>query len=505
MSMLFAAKQISGTANLQIAHGNFKSGTEFREFPNSRKPFLRDFRKDFIGHKCEISIGASAAASYPPSNLMQLRKSEPVCIVDNQCIGIWHINTCFNNRCTHENINFVIYHLPPDFRKFLLAHFAVTNPDAYFRYAGFKPRCHPRNGSHIIMQPINLAAAAQFTPHSIGKDSLIVLENISLYRMPVMRRFFQYAHIPNARHGHIEGAGDRGGRKGKHIDIIAEIFQLFLLCHTKTLFFVNDYQTQITKPHIFANEPMGANDQIHFTALEFFDHFFLLFRGSKTGKQLNVYRKTLHTLQRSLIMLPCKDCRRNKQSTLFAVTDALKSCPKCNFRFSKSDISAQQTVHRCFPFHVRLNLLNTTQLVICFIKLKAAFKVALHFCIRRKCMTFCVHPRCVKFNQFLCDVLHGMPDAGFRLLPFRTAKLVQANVCIFPRTDITADQIQLRDRNIKCIAFCIPDFNIILNDAVCVNFMDTLINTDTVAFMHNIITRLQFGKGTNRAAVFITL
>ena len=65
--------------------------------------------------------------------------------------------------------------------------------------------------------------------------------------MAILRRLFDDRHIPQARHRHVESAGDGGGRQCQHVDCLKQLFELFLLRHAEALLFVDNNQTEIVE------------------------------------------------------------------------------------------------------------------------------------------------------------------------------------------------------------------------------------------------------------------
>ena len=73
---------------------------------------------------------------------------------------------------------------------------------------------------------------------------------------------------------------------------------------------------------------------------------------------------------------------------------------------SKSNISAEQTIHWTGTLHICLNLCNGLQLVICFNIWESCFKVGLFPTIRIKGKSLTFFPFCIEFRQFLRKESH---------------------------------------------------------------------------------------------------
>ena len=70
----------------------------------------------------------------------------------------------------------------------------------------------------------------------------------------------------------------------------------------------------------------------------------------------------------------------------FAVYDRFERCPDADFRFSESDVPADQPVHRFGPFHIALGFNDGAHLVGRLLIDKSALEFALPRRIRRKGM-----------------------------------------------------------------------------------------------------------------------
>ena len=77
-------------------------------------------------------------------------------------------------------------------------------------------------------------------------------------------------------------------------------------------------------------------------------------------------------------MLECKNCSGHKNCTLLAVCGAFECRAQSNLSFTKANVTAKKSVHRMTFFHIVLDFINTTELVIGFVVFKSSFEVVLH-------------------------------------------------------------------------------------------------------------------------------
>ena len=248
--VLAVPQKAAGTANLQIAHGNAEAAAEAGEFANGRKPLFGHLGEHLIAAEGEIGIGFAPAAPHAAPDLVELRKAHAVGILDHQRVAVAHINAGFNQGSTHQNVDLVFQKLLPHLGKLGLGHFAVGHANACAGHHGAHFFGALVDAVHPVVQIIGLAAARQLFFERLGKDHGIVFQHIGFNGLALKGRLLNGAHIANAAHGHVERAGNGGGRKGEHIHPDKGLFQLFLVLHAKALLFVNDHKAQIFKLYI---------------------------------------------------------------------------------------------------------------------------------------------------------------------------------------------------------------------------------------------------------------
>ena len=148
-----------------------------------------------------------------------------------------------------------------------LGHLAVGNADAcaghqlaHMGGAGF-------DVVHPVVQVVHLPAPGKLFLHGFGKDNVVVFQHKSLHRLPLDGRLLDGGKIPDAAHGHVQGAGDGGSRQGEHIHPDEVLLQLFLVLHAKALFLVDDDKTEVVELYVLGQQPVGAHHDIHAAGL----------------------------------------------------------------------------------------------------------------------------------------------------------------------------------------------------------------------------------------------
>ena len=121
---------------------------------------------------------------------------------------------------------------------------------------------------HPVVQVVDLPAPGQLLFDGLGQDDLVVLQDERFHRLPLKGRFLDGGHIPDAAHGHAEGAGDGGGGQGEHIHPDEVLFQFFLVADAEALFLVDDDKAQVVEADVLGQQAVGAHHDVHAAGLQ---------------------------------------------------------------------------------------------------------------------------------------------------------------------------------------------------------------------------------------------
>ena len=172
----------------------------------------------------------------------------------------------------------------PDGVQLFLSHLAVGD-------------AHPRPGYHLadmggtgldvvhpVVQVVDLTAPGQLLLHGFGEDDVIVFQHERLHRLALDGRLLDGGEVADAAHGHVQGAGDGGGREGQHVHADEVLFQLLLVLDAETLLLVDDDKAQVVEPDVLGEEAVGADDDVHAAGLQAPQGLFLLLSGTEAGE-----------------------------------------------------------------------------------------------------------------------------------------------------------------------------------------------------------------------------
>ena len=231
------------------------------------------------------------------------------------------------------------------------------------------------------MQVEHLSAAAKLLADGLVDDEIIVLQHVGLHGKPIYGCFIQNGDVPDTAHGHVQGAGNGGGRQGQHVDVPAELLELFLLCHAEPLLLVHDQQSEVTEFDVLAQKTVGTDDHIHVPPLQSSDGLLLLLGGFEAGEHIHVYRKGAHTAGEGLVVLEGKDGGGNQYRHLLAVGHRLEGGTQSHLGLAVAHVAAEQTVHGGGALHIRLDVLNGGELSRGLLVFKGGLEVPLEIVI----------------------------------------------------------------------------------------------------------------------------
>ena len=101
-----------------------------------------------------------------------------------------------------------------------------------------------------VIYIIYLAAPAKLTVYRFSYCFLIILHNISLNGDTIHRRLFQNAHVADSDQAHMKSSWNRRGSQSQNINILFQLFDLFLVDNAEALLLINDQKPQVLKLHI---------------------------------------------------------------------------------------------------------------------------------------------------------------------------------------------------------------------------------------------------------------
>ena len=139
---MFRTQDISGTANVKIAHGDVKSAAQVGKLFNGAKAFAGFVGKRRHGRRQQVTKRFFIGTPHPSTQLMQVAETVMMCVIDDNGVHIRDIQSGFNNGGGDQHIILSFDELSHDLFKLVPLHLTMGNGDFN---AGHHPLDHYRD------------------------------------------------------------------------------------------------------------------------------------------------------------------------------------------------------------------------------------------------------------------------------------------------------------------------------------------------------------------------
>jgi hypothetical protein len=170
-------------------------------------------------------------------------------------------------------------------------HLPMGHHDARVGHQLLEPSSRLLHRFDPVMDEVDLPPPPQFAQDRLSDECVARSDDLCANGQAARRGGFDDREITHARHGHLQGARNRGGRECQDVDLSAELLQSFLVFDAEPLFFVNDHQTQIAEHHILLDEPVRSDHHVGVSCCHVFENGFGLLRRLESGEQGHASRK----------------------------------------------------------------------------------------------------------------------------------------------------------------------------------------------------------------------
>src|SRR3989442_8932614 len=156
----------------------------------------------------------------------------------------------------------------------------------------------------------------------------------------------------------MQGAWDRGGREGQHVDASAQLFELFLVLNPESLLLVDDYKPELGEPHVLLKQPVGADDDVDGAGSDPVDPSTLLDTAAKPAEHLHLHWIGGQPFEEDVVMLLRQDGGGYQYGDLLTVHHRLERRAERDLGLAVADVPRDQPVHRLWRLHVTLYVLD---------------------------------------------------------------------------------------------------------------------------------------------------
>ena len=197
------------------------------------------------------------------------------------------------------------------------------------------------------------------------------------------------------------------------------------MAHPEALLFVDDQQSKVVEDHVFGQQPVGTDGNVHLAGGHAADDLLLLPRRSEARKHLHLHREWRKPPPKGFVMLERQYGSRCEESYLLAVGQRLEGSSHGHLGLAKAHVAADQSVHGQGRFHVLLDVPDGVQLIRGLLELKSVFELALPVAVGGEGKTGFELALGVEFQEFVGHIDQPGSDSGLGAAPGLSAHAVQ--------------------------------------------------------------------------------
>jgi len=381
---------------------------------------------------------------------MQLSQTEPIGAMDQDGIGVWHVDAGFNDGGTEQEIDSLLVEIAHDLFQFPLAHLPMGHGDARFRKERAQALMLIFHGLYFVIEKIQLSSALQFAQDCLTDQTIRLGMYEGFDGQAFLRGRGDDREIAQSLERQGEGAGNGGGRESEYIHFGAQGFEALLLTYPETVLLIDDDQPQARKADVFSDQFMGADDQIDFAFFQGQQGRRDFLGGAEAGQFGDPHRPICKTIGKVLKMLFGQQGGGDQQGNLAPRMDCLKSRAHGHFRLAKPHVTTDQPIHGFGGSQIGAYGSDGGGLIGGFLEREACGKGGVGLIIQRAGPAGTGGAPRIEIEQFGCGIARLTGGLSFGFFPLSATQSVQR--CGFRRAArVTADQMQLSHGDIQDI------------------------------------------------------
>ena len=235
-------------------------------------------------------------------------------------------------------------------------------------------------------------------------------------------RRVDHRQVADAGEGHLEGAGDRAGGEGEHVDAVGQGLDRLLVADPESLLLVHHQQPELLERDVAPEQPVGPHHHIHRAVGQPGQHRLGLGVGQEPAEHLHLHRERRVAVGEGLGVLTGQQRRGHQDRGLEPVLDRLEHRPDGHLRLAEAHVAADQPVHGLGSLHVRLDLLDGPELVGGLDEREGRLELGLPGGVGAEGVAGDLQSSPVQRHQLLGDLVHGGAGLGTGPLPFGAAQ-----------------------------------------------------------------------------------
>ena len=263
MARLGLSEHRASAADLQILLRDPNAAAQFRELAYGLQPLLCLFIRQAVFAVHDESVCLAARTPDAAAELIELRQPVALRVVDDNGIDVRNVYSGLNDGGRNEHVRLAVDQRQHAVFDLGLLHPAVDVVHVDLREHFLDLRGNVRNVLRPVVHIIYLAAALHFPEDRFADDLRLVLHDVGLYGFAVLRGLRKKTHVPDADHGHMEGSGNGRRGQGQRVHIFPKLFDLLFMADAETLLLINDQKPKVFIAHVFRQELVCADHDVH--------------------------------------------------------------------------------------------------------------------------------------------------------------------------------------------------------------------------------------------------
>ena len=295
-----------------------------------------------------------------------------------------------------------------------------------------------------------LPAAMMLAQQSFAHDHLVPFHNIGPHRQPVDRRGLDRRQFAQARHRHLQSARDRRGSQRQHVHIGPQRLQRFLVSHPEALLFINDYKPKPLEAEAFCQQRVGTDHHVASPIGQTGLGSLAFFVADQPRQPPDSQREPGETLGKVAEVLAREQGSRRNHRNLLPGHRRHKRGAQGDLGLAKTDIAANQPVHRTARGKVAQHIVNRGVLIVGFLPREALDKLVVAGLFGSQHGRGAERAQRSSLEQFVRNRSDPLFQAALALLPAFAAQPVERGK--FVVAAIAAERIEVFNRHIQLIA-----------------------------------------------------
>ena len=488
--MLLGTHERTGTADLQIAHGDAHAAAQVLELGKrgqTRRSLLGE-RQLTREHKVRVCLRGRAANT--ALELVELCQAQALRVLDDQRVGRCVVDAALHDGRGDEHVDLLGRELDHHVLDLARAHLAVRHAHARLGRGLVHARHGIIDGLDAVGHVIHLTAAAHLQANRRTHHVGVVLPHVHDHGTTPGRRCGDQAHVAHSARGHLHGSRNRRCRKREHVDLLAQVLELLLVLHTKALLLVDDHHAQVLGVHVGRKQAVRTDEHVDRALGKRLERALLLRRRAEAAEHLDLEAKRGKALKERLIVLLGKNGRGAEHHDLAAGVNALKRRAQGDLGLAKAHIAAQQAVHGLGRLHVGLNVGDGLQLVARLVVREALLHLDLLGRVGRASDTGNRRAARIQIDQVKRQLFGVFARLVRGTRPVGGVEPGQARL-VTVGTDVSRDAVDLLERHVELVAVGIFQQKVVAFLAAHFLACDLAKERDTVGSVHHVVARLK--------------